>query len=154
MTAERTSFVYVTFIAAAPERVFEAITSADLSSRYWGHANVSDWVPGSRWEHVRNDEARTVELVGRVVEHSPPGRLVLSWVNRSEESDPQAYSRVTFDIVPYDGMSKLIVTHEDLIKGSGMEQGVSKGWPIVLSSLKTFLETGAGLNVFAKPQAA
>lgn len=154
MTAERTSFVYVTFIAAAPERVFEAITSADLSSRYWGHANVSDWVPGSRWEHVRNDEARTVELVGRVVEHTPPSRLVLSWVNQSEESDPQAYSRVTFDIVPYDGMSKLIVTHEDLIKGSGMEQGVSKGWPIVLSSLKTFLETGAGLNVFAKPQAA
>lgn len=154
MTAERTSFVYVTFIAAAPERVFEAITSADLSSRYWGHANVSDWVPGSRWEHVRNDDARTVELVGRVVEHTPPGRLVLSWVNRSEEADPQAYSRVTFDIVPYDGMAKLTVTHEDLIKGSGMEQGVTKGWPIVLSSLKTFLETGQGLNVFARPKAA
>lgn len=154
MTTDRTSFVYVTFIAATPERVFDAITSADLSSRYWGHANVSDWAPGSRWEHVRNDEPRTVELVGRVVEHAPPARLVLTWVNRSEEADPKAYSRVTFDIVPYDGMAKLIVTHEDLIKGSGMEQGVTKGWPIVLSSLKTFLETGQGLNVFARPKAA
>lgn len=155
MTVERTSFVYVTFIATTPDKVFTAITSADLSSRYWGHANVSDWAPGARWEHVRNDDARTVELVGRVVEHNPPSRLVLSWVNQSEEADPQAYSRVTFDIIPYDGgLTKLTVTHDDLIKGSGMEQGVTKGWPIVLSSLKSFLETGTGLNVFAKPKAA
>ncbi|AZL59705.1 polyketide cyclase [Tabrizicola piscis] len=153
MTIERTSFVYVTFISAAPEKVFEAITSADISSRYWGHSNVSDWQPGARWEHVRN-ESGVAELTGRVVEHSPPSKLVISWVNRSEEADPQAYSRVTFDIIPYDGMTKLIVTHDDLIKGSGMEQGVSKGWPIVLSSLKSYLETGTGLNVFAKPKAA
>lgn len=153
MTAERTSFVYVTFIAAAPEKVFQAITSADISARYWGHANVSDWQPGSRWEHVRN-QGGTVELVGRVIEHSPPSKLVISWVNQSQEAEPEAYSRVTFDVIPYDGMTKLVVTHDDLIKGSGMEQGVSKGWPIVLSSLKSYLETGTGLNVFAKPKAA
>jgi uncharacterized protein YndB with AHSA1/START domain len=154
MTAERTSFVYVTFIAATPDKVFEAITSAEISGRYWGHSNVSDWQTGSRWEHVRNDAARAVELVGRVIEHSPPSKLVISWVNRSQEADAGAYSRVTFDIVPYDGMTKLIVTHDDLIRGSGMEEGVTKGWPIVLSSLKSYLETGSGLNVFAKPKAA
>ena len=155
MTTERTSFVYVTFIATTPERVFEAITRADLSSRYWGHANVSDWAVGSRWEHVRNDAAKTVELVGRVIEHTPPGRLVISWVNRSQEADPTACSRVTFDIAQYDGtLVKLTVTHDDLIPGSGMHPGVSRGWPIVLSSLKSFLETGEGLNVFAKPKAA
>jgi uncharacterized protein YndB with AHSA1/START domain len=152
-TVERTSFVYVTFIATEPAKVFEAITSADITARYWGHSNVSDWTPGSRWEHVRNGTGAT-ELVGKVVEHVPPSKLVISWVNQSEEADPQAYSRVTFDVIPYDGMTKLIVTHDDLIKGSGMEQGVSKGWPIVLSSLKTYLETGQGLNVFAKPVAA
>lgn len=150
---ERTSFVYVTFIAAPPEKVFDAITSAEISSRYWGHGNVSDWQPGSRWQHVRN-EGQTVELVGRVIEHAPPSKLVISWVNQSEEADPRAYSRVTFDVIPYDGMTKLIVSHDDLIKGSGMEQGVSRGWPIVLSSLKSYLETGTGLNVFAKPKAA
>jgi len=154
MTVERTSFVYVTFIAAAPEKVFEAITSADISSRYWGHANVSDWRPGSRWQHVRNDAAKTVNIAGRVVEHTPPSRLVLSWVDPKQEDDAQAYSRVTFEVIPYEGMTKLIVTHDDLIKGSGMEQGVSRGWPIVLSSLKTYLETGTGLDVFAKPKAA
>lgn len=150
---ERTSFVYVTFISAPPEKVFEAITSADISSCYWGHSNVSDWATGSRWEHVRN-ETKVAELTGRVVEHKPPSKLVISWVNMSQEADPDAYSRVTFDVIPYDGMTKLIVTHDDLIKGSGMEQGVSKGWPIVLSSLKSYLETGTGLNVFAKPKAA
>lgn len=153
MTAERTSFVYVTFIAADPGKVFDAITSAEVSARYWGHSNVSDWQPGSRWQHVRNNGG-TVELTGKVVEHKPPSRLVISWVNVSEEADPQAYSRVTFEVIPYDGMTKLIVTHDDLIRGSGMEQGVTKGWPIVLSSLKTYLETGQGLNVFAKPKAA
>lgn len=153
MTTERTSFVYVTFISAPPEKVFEALTSADITSRYWGHSNVSDWQPGSRWDHVRT-ETGVAELTGKVVEHTPPSRLVISWVNKSQESEPEAYSRVTFDVIPYDGMTKLIVTHDDLIKGSGMEQGVSKGWPIVLSSLKSYLETGTGLNVFAKPKAA
>lgn len=155
MTAERTRFVYVTFIATTPDKVFEAITSAEISSRYWGHANESDWAQGSRWEHVRNGEARTVELTGKVIEHSPPQRLVISWVGTSEEGNPEAYSRVTFEIAEYDGpLTKLTVTHDDLIKGSGMEQGVTRGWPIVLSSLKTFLETGQGLNVFARPRAA
>lgn len=150
---ERTSFVYVTFISAAPEKVFEAITSADISARYWGHANISDWRPGSRWEHVRNGTGET-QLVGQVVEHAPPTRLVISWVGASQEAEPEAYSRVTFEVIPYDGMTKLVVTHDDLIKGSGMEQGVTRGWPIVLSSLKSYLETGQGLNVFARPKAA
>jgi len=153
MTADRTSFVYVTFIATTPDKVFEAITSADISSRYWGHANTSDWQPGSRWEHVGNASGKA-ELVGRVIEHTPPSKLVISWVNQSQEAEAEAYSRVTFDVIPYDGMTKLIVTHEDLIKGSGMAEGVTKGWPIVLSSLKSYLETGTGLNVFAKPKAA
>jgi uncharacterized protein YndB with AHSA1/START domain len=154
MTRQTTSFVYVTYIVSTPEKVFEAITRPDIARRYWGHENVSDWKPGSKWQHVRANEERTVELVGEVVESSPPSRLVITWANESQASDPDAYSRVTFEIEPYEEMVRLTVSHDDLIVGSGMANGVSKGWPIVLSSLKSLLETGQGLDVFAKPKAA
>jgi uncharacterized protein YndB with AHSA1/START domain len=154
MNEERTSFVYVTYIASTPEKVFEAITKPELASRYWGHENVSDWTPGSKWQHIRADHERSVRLVGEVIEIAPPSRLVITWASASQADDPSAHSRVTFAIEPYDGMVRLTVSHDDLIIGSGMANGVSKGWPIVLSSLKSFLETGRGLDVFAKPKAA
>ena len=154
MSQERTSFVYVTYIASTPEKVFEAITKPEIARLYWGHENVSDWVPGSKWQHIRANEQRTVELVGEVVESTPPARLVMTWANASQSDDQGAYSRVTFDIVEYDNMVRLTVSHDDLIVGSGMENGVSKGWPAVLSSLKSYLETGHALDVFAKPKAA
>ena len=154
MTRETLSFVYVTYIASTPEKVFDAITRPELARRYWGHENVSDWTPGSDWQHVRANDERTVELVGKVVETSPPTRLVITWANASQAADPDAYSRVTFDIEPYDDMVRLTVSHDELQAGSGMANGVQKGWPVVLSSLKSFLETGRGLDVFAKPKAA
>ena len=154
MASETISFVYVTYIASTPEKVFEAITRPEIARRYWGHENVSDWKAGSRWEHVRADDARAVELVGDVVEISPPSRLVITWAAASKAADPASYSRVTFDIAEYEDMVRLTVTHDELEAGSGMANGISKGWPIVLSSLKSLLETGKGLDVFAKPKAA
>ena len=151
---EKTSFVYVTYIASTPDKVFDAITKPEIARRYWSHENVSDWKPGSRWEHVRANDERTVELAGKVVEVSPPKRLVITWANASQASDPEAHSRVTFEIEPYEAMVKLTVTHDELEAGSGMAKGIAKGWPIVLSSMKSLLETGEGLDVFAKPQAA
>lgn len=155
MTAkETTSFVYVTYIQSTPDKVFQAITRPEVARRYWGHENVSDWQPGSRWEHIRANDERTVELVGKVVEVSPPKRLVMTWTNASQEADPESYSRVTFDIEEYDDMVRLTVAHDELLAGGGMAKGISKGWPIVLSSLKSFLETGRALDIFAKPKAA
>ena len=154
MTKEQTSFVYVTYIRATPEKVFEALTQPEIARRYWGHENVSDWQPGSAWQHVRADEQRTVQVVGKVVESSPPTRLVISWASPSQAADPASYSRVSFDIDAYDGMVRLTVTHDELQAGSPMARGIRQGWPIVLSSLKSLLETGQGIDVFAKPKAA
>ena len=152
MTKETTSFVYVTYIRATAEKVFEAITKPEISSRYWGHENISDWKPGSKWEHVRANDERTVEIIGKVIEVSPPKRLVISWANSSQTSDPASHSRVTFEIQNYDNMVRLTVTHDDLEAGSGMANGISKGWPMALSSLKSFLETGENIDVFATPK--
>jgi uncharacterized protein YndB with AHSA1/START domain len=154
MSKEKTSFVYVTYIRSTPEKVFDAITRPEIARRYWGHENVSDWKVGSGWQHVRANEQRSVELVGKVVEHTPPTRLVITWANQSQASDPSAYSRVQFDIVEYDGMVRLTVTHDELDADSGMARGIKQGWPAVLSSLKSLLETGEGIDVFAKPKAA
>ena len=154
MSKEKTSFVYVTYIRSTPEKVFEAIMKPEVARRYWGHENVSDWKPGSTWQHVRDNEQRTVNIVGKVVEVSPPTRLVISWASPDQAADPDSYSRVTFDVATYDGMVRLTVTHDELEVGSGMAKGVTQGWPIVLSSLKSLLETGQGINVFAKPKAA
>ncbi|TGQ30870.1 SRPBCC family protein [Mesorhizobium sp. M00.F.Ca.ET.216.01.1.1] len=154
MTKETTSFTYTTYIVSTPVKVFEAITKPDLARRYWGHENVSDWKPGSRWEHIRANDERTVELVGKVIEVSPPTRLVITWANASQASDPASYSRVTFELEEYEAMVRLTVTHDELEADSGMANGVKRGWPIVLSSLKSFLETGQALDVFAKPRAS
>lgn len=154
MSKEKTSFVYVTYIRSTPDEVFEAITKPELARRYWDHENVSDWKPGSKWEHIRANDERTVELVGEVIEVSPPTRLVITWANASQAADPESYSRVTFEIEEYEDMVRLTVTHDELEVGSGMANGISKGWPTVLSSLKSFLETGSGLDISAKPKAS
>ena len=86
-----------------------------------------------------------------MVEHAPPRRLVVTWASPSEADDPAKRSRVSFDVVPFDGMVRLTVTHDELEPGSGMAAGIRKGWPLVLSSLKSLLETGQAIDVFAKP---
>ncbi|MBI1170157.1 polyketide cyclase [bacterium] len=154
MTTGTTSFVYVTYIAATPQKVYEAITRPDVARRYWGHENVSDWVPGSDWQHVRADEGRKVQLVGKVIEAAPPERLVITWADPARAAEPAAYSRVTFEIAEYDQMVRLTVTHDELEADGGMAKGIGRGWPLVLSSLKSYLETGRSLDIFAVPKAA
>ena len=147
------SFVYVTYIATTPEKVWRAFVDTDVMREYWigpgaecARVNVSDWKPGSRWEHQRADDARTVDIVGTVVESMPPRRLVFTWARPRDADDPSLHSRVSVDIEPHgDGLVRLTVTHEDLERDSAMLAGVSGGWPKVLSNLKTLLETGYAL---------
>lgn len=154
MPQKKTSFTYLTYVRTTPEKVFEAITKPDITRQFWGHENVSDWKPGSKWQHIRANKDRPVEIVGKVVEISPPGRLVTTWAAESQADDPDSYSRVTYEIEDYGSMVRLTVIHDELEAGSGMAAGISKGWPLVLSSMKSFLETGSGVDLSARPKAA
>lgn len=140
-------FVYTIFIAASADKVWDALTDGEMTRAYWGHDNVSDWKPGSRWEHVRIGAEGRVDIVGKVIEIDPPRRLVVSWASPGEESDPAQVSRVTYAVAALDSETRLTVTHADLAPGSEMQRGVTQGWPMVLSSLKSCLETGRGLEM-------
>lgn len=143
---DKPSFVYVTYIASTPEKVWQALTDADITARYWGHSNVSDWRVDARWEHRRGDPSGAIDIVGRVVESAPPHRLVITWADPADADNPDKVSRVTFDIAGHkDGSVKLTVTHAELEPASPMLRGISAGWPFVLSALKTYLETGRTL---------
>jgi len=145
-TVNKPQFVYVTYIASTPEKVFDALTDSQLTRQYWyGHRNASDWKPGSKWEHQDYDDAKKVHIVGTVVENARPKRLVITWARPEETGIPEKTSRVVFDLEPVEGMVKLTVTHSELEPDSKMAQDISKGWPMVLASLKTLLETGKPL---------
>jgi uncharacterized protein YndB with AHSA1/START domain/DNA-binding transcriptional ArsR family regulator len=130
--AHKPTFVYVTYIESTPEKVWHALTDADLTAEYWGHSNVSDWEVGSTWEHRRTDGSGVVDVTGTVVESVPPKRLVMTF------GPP---SQVAFDIEPYGEIVRLTVTHDDLATEEDYE-AVSVGWPAVLANLKSLLETG------------
>jgi uncharacterized protein YndB with AHSA1/START domain/DNA-binding transcriptional ArsR family regulator len=134
------TFVYVTYIRATAEQVWQALTDADLTARYWGHANVSDWQPGSTWEHRRGDPSGPVEKVGRVIEAEPPTRLVITF-EVPGDAPPGGPSVVTFLVEPHQDIVRLTVTHENL-PDQRLLDGISRGWPAVLANLKSLLETG------------
>jgi uncharacterized protein YndB with AHSA1/START domain/DNA-binding transcriptional ArsR family regulator len=143
MTSESTSvptYVYVTYIRASAEQVWKALTDADLTARYWGHANVSDWQPGSAWEHQRTDGSGTVDVAGEVLAAEPPTRLVVTFDDAPGGPSRQP-SVVTFLVEPHHDIVRLTVTHENL-PNRDMYGGISRGWPAVLANLKSLLETG------------
>jgi uncharacterized protein YndB with AHSA1/START domain/DNA-binding transcriptional ArsR family regulator len=140
---DKPKLVYVTYIATTPEKVWAALTDADLTARFWGHRNISGWAKGDSWEHRRPDDDK-VDIVGTILEVDPPHRLVHTWSAPADAGDPAKQSRVTFDIEPVGDVIRLTLTHQAL--HAEQAQGTNKGWAIVLSSLKSLLETGRPLS--------
>ncbi len=138
------TYVYVTYIRATAEEVWRALTDADLTASYWGHANVSDWQPGSVWEHRRTDGSEVADAGGRVLDVEPPRRLVMTFGEPDEP--PATASRVTFLVEPHEDIVRLTVTHERLADATALRE-ISLGWPAVLANLKSLLETGQVLPV-------
>jgi uncharacterized protein YndB with AHSA1/START domain/DNA-binding transcriptional ArsR family regulator len=153
-----TSFVYTTYINATPERLWTALTDPAFTKQYWGVSLVSDWKVGSTvtWE-LENVTIADDDQV--VVASDPPRRLSYTWHTVTPEfiaafgddqellakASKERRSKITLDIEPVGGLVKLTVTHDDFDPDSVVLAGVSEGWPSIIASLKTMLETGEPL---------
>lgn len=140
---DKPQYIYVTYIATTPDKLWSALVDGEMTKQYWGRArNVSDWKVGSTWEHQDYDDPDIVKVVGKVVESVPTRRLVLTWASPDDAANKAKPSRVTFEIEPFMGAVRLQVTHDELEPDSDTLRGITQGWPAILSSLKTLLETG------------
>lgn len=140
-------FVYVTFIRTTPEKLWQALREPEFTKKYWmGTTQECEWKTGSPWRILFSD-GRVADS-GEVVEIDPPRKLVLKWQNHMfPEMTAEGYSRLTYELEPQGEMVKLTVLHEMDVKESKLIKAVSGGWPILLSSLKSLLETGEALKV-------
>ena len=139
------AFVYVTYIRTTPDKLWEALTEPEFHRQYFLGAQMqSDWKVGSSWKLIFPDGSLADS--GEILEIDPPKRLVIKW--RSEwmpEVKADGYTRCTF-VIEQDGeLMKLAVTHEADGPHKLLEN-VARGWPLILSSLKSLLETGKGLS--------
>ena len=138
----RSAFVYVSYIRAAPERVWEALTDKSFIPRYWfGVTCESEWRSGSSWTMIYPDGRVTDK--GEILESDPPRKLVIQWLHALRpELAAEGPARCTMTLEPVGGATKLTILHEMDKPGSLLIEAVSDGWPKILSNLKSLLESG------------
>ena len=138
-------FVYVTFIRTTPEKLWQALTDPEITRRFWlGCWQESEWKTGSPWRIMLPD-GRLADS-GEILEIDPPRRLAVSWRNEFKpELREEGYSRMTYELEKQGASVKLTVSHAMDRTGSKFNEAVSSGWPMILSSLKSLLETGEPL---------
>jgi DNA-binding transcriptional ArsR family regulator/uncharacterized protein YndB with AHSA1/START domain len=165
--SNETSFVYTTYIHATPERVWQGLTDPTFTERYWRHPKSggvsyrTDWQKGSAFDVAYEQVGLVISDPEQVVlESDPPRRLAYTWhtfisewaaAHGFDEATAAAWraeprSKVAFDIEEAgEGVVKLTVVHDGFAPGSAVLEGVRGGWPAVIASLKTLLETGSPL---------
>ena len=148
----KSSFVYVTYIRTTPEKLWQALIDPEFTRKYWFEAwQESEWKPGASWRMMMPD-GRVMDA-GEVVDIEPHRRLVLSWRNEFKpELRAEGYSRLTYLLEAQGDTVKLTVMHEIDVAKSKFIEAVSNGWPQILASLKSLLETGASLEATRRPK--
>ena len=165
--SDQATFVYTTYINATPEHVWRGLTDPAFTKLYWRHpasggvSYRSDWQKGSTYDVAYEQVGLVLSDPEQVIlESDPPRRLAYTWHTFTPEwasahgvdeatvvawrAEPR--SKVAFDIEEAgDGVVKLTVVHDGFAPGSAVLEGVSGGWPAVMASLKTLLETGTAL---------
>jgi uncharacterized protein YndB with AHSA1/START domain len=139
-------FVYVTYIRTTPEKLWQALLDPEFTRRYFVETwQDCAWEAGASWRMMVPDGRVTDS--GQVLEIEPHRRLALSWRNEFKpELHEEGHSRCTFELEKVGSSVKLTIVHEMDRPDSKLVQAVSNGWPHILSSLKSLLETGEPLE--------
>jgi uncharacterized protein YndB with AHSA1/START domain/DNA-binding transcriptional ArsR family regulator len=138
-------FAYETYINASRDRVWQALTSAEFTSKYFYATHVdSTWEKGAavNYRYASGD----VAVEGNVIEVDPPNKLVISWhVLYDEAAKAEEPSRVTFALQDVNGQTRLRIVHDQFPENTVLLGSISEGWPWIVASLKSLLETGQAL---------
>jgi uncharacterized protein YndB with AHSA1/START domain len=143
-----TTFIYVTYIATTPEKLWEALTSSDFTEKYFFGTKIqSEWTEGATVTYSRNGQ---VTDHGKILRIEPHRLLSFTWNQVNDETSREQPSQVTFELKPMHSTVKLTLKHEnllptDLVDKDDTFEGLNNGWPAILSNLKSFLETGKTL---------
>jgi uncharacterized protein YndB with AHSA1/START domain len=150
------TFVYATYIRTTPEKLWEALTSGDFSVKYWmGFRFEAELKAGGRLRILPpKGREEKGDHAGEVLECDPPRKLVYTW-NMKDAPElarkRNGLSRVTYELTPMGPQVRLRLIHENLLpedleKSPDTFKGINNGWPAVLSSLKSLLETGEAIS--------
>jgi len=144
--SDKPKFAYVVYIRTTAEKLWRALTEPEFTRQYWaGTWQESDWQVGAAWRIMMPDGR--VADTGEIIEIEPFRRLVLTWRNEFlPELHAEGHSRLTYVLEQQGDMVKLTLTHDSDKPGSKLIDKVSSGWPAILSSLKSMLETGESLE--------
>ncbi len=139
-------FAYVTYIRTTPEQLWHALTDPDATRRYWCETwQESQWQAGASWR-IMVPDGRVADS-GQIVEIEPPRRLLLTWRHELQpEMRAEGFSRLTYELEKQAESVKLAIVHEIDKPESKLIEAVSGGWPMILASLKSLLETGEPLE--------
>ena len=138
-------FVYVIYIRTTAEKLWDALRDPEFTRQYWAETyQVSEWKLGAPWKLMIKDGR--VGDHGEILEIDPPRKLVISWKSSFlPELAAEGFSKLTLTLEPVGESIKLTVVHEIARDKSKLIDSISNGWPHILSSLKTLLETGESL---------
>ena len=145
MATSELSHTFVVYIRSSIDRVWKAVTDAKFTQQYFFGATVtSDWKPGSPivYTILEEDGGERIAVEGKIIECTPMTRLSHTFTFPSFNED---YSRVTYELEEMEDMVRLTLLHDDFPEGSKIYNQVQKGWPWLISGLKSVIETGEAL---------
>jgi uncharacterized protein YndB with AHSA1/START domain len=146
---DKPKFVYVTYIKTSAEKLWAALTKPEFTKQYWfGIQFKTDWRVGSKFD--ASDDDKHLGISGKILEYDAPRRLSYGFIPMQAKPgmcEHDSPSRVVLELEPTGDHVKLTVTHDQFNEGSKLLESISTGWPLVLSGLKSLLETGEASNL-------